>query len=306
MRDRAHDEKVRTKAFDWLAAQVSLHGDVLPWAVLIKGFDWEGRRVPLLSQQGIFKPAVLEVPISIRTSHDGPYDDRFGKDGLLHYSYRLGGPNHRDNRGLRTAMREQLPLIYFHGMVPGRYLATCPVYIVGDAPEIQSFQVAVDDPAHLWLRGEVGSAIAESAAARREYVTTVARRRLHQRAFRERVLLAYRRQCSLCKLKHDELLDAAHIIPDTEPEGEPIVSNGLALCRLHHTAFDRFFIGVRPDYVIEIRPDLLEEEDGPTLKYAIQGLHGARIHLPRRPQDLPSELLLESRYKRFLEVATAS
>ena len=80
--------------------------------------------------------------------------------------------------------------------------------------------------------------------------------------FRERVLEAYRHQCALCHLKHDELLDAAHIIPDADPEGEPVVSNGLALCRLHHSAFDKFFIGVRPDYRIEVRPDLLEEEDG--------------------------------------------
>jgi hypothetical protein len=52
------------------------------------------------------------------------------------------------------------------------------------------------------------------------------------------VLAAYRHQCSLCRLKHEELLDAAHIIPDADPEGEPVVSNGLALCRLHHSAFD--------------------------------------------------------------------
>jgi putative restriction endonuclease len=114
------------------------------------------------------------------------------------------------------------------------------------------------------------------------------------------VLAAYRHQCALCRLKHDELLDAAHIIPDAEPEGEPVISNGLALCRLHHTAFDRFFIGVRPDYTVHVRPDLLEEEDGPTLEHAIQGLHGVRISLPRRRVDLPSVVLLAHRYERFL------
>lgn len=140
---------------------------------------------------------------------------------------------------------------------------------------------------------------------RRGYVTAIARRRLHQGAFRERVLAAYRHQCSLCRLKHDELLDAAHIIPDAEPEGEPVVSNGLSLCRLHHAAFDRFFVGVRPDYVIEIRPDLLTETDGPTLRHAIQALHGQRIILPRREEHHPSVDLLATRYDRFLEVATA-
>lgn len=46
---------------------------------------------------------------------------------------------------------------------------------------------------------------------------------------------------------------AAHIIPDREEGGEPPVTNGLALCKLHHTAFDAFFLSIRPDYVIEIR-----------------------------------------------------
>lgn len=306
MFDRSHDAQIRTAAFEWLSSQVSIHGDVLPWAQLSKGFQWEGQRVPLLSQQGIFKPAVLEVPLSIRTSPDGPYDDAFRKDGLLHYRYRGEDPQHRDNRGLRTAQIERLPLVYFHRMVPGRYLATWPVFIVDDAPQRLAFTVAVDDPAHLSLGDPSRMEVAESSAPRREYVTTLARRRLHQQAFRERVLLAYRHQCALCRLRHDELLDAAHIIPDAEDEGEPFVNNGLALCRLHHSAFDRFFIGVRPDYVVEVRADLLAEEDGPTLKHAIQGVHGKRISVPRRAPDRPSEELLANRYERFLEVARAS
>jgi putative restriction endonuclease len=74
---------------------------------------------------------------------------------------------------------------------------------------------------------------------------------------------------------------------------------------LHHAAFDRFFVGVTPDYVIEIRPDLLTETDGPTLRHAIQGLHGQRIILPRRREQHPSVELLATRYERFLELATA-
>ena len=164
--------------------------------------------------------------------------------------------------------------------------------------------MAAEDPAYISLSGENVLAVGEGAVARREYVTTLARRRLHQRAFRERVIEAYRRQCALCRLRHDELLDAAHIVPDSEPEGEPIISNGLSLCRLHHTAFDRLFIGVRPDYVIQVRPDVLLENDGPTLRHAIQGLHGQSITLPRAPEHRPSVDLLALRYSRFLESAS--
>lgn len=201
-------------------------------------------------------------------------------------------------------MRENLPLVYLHGVLPGKYVATWPVFIVGDRPEALSFSVAVDDAEHLGLSPS-GAVHGEAGDIRRGYVTALARRRLHQSAFRERVLAAYQRQCALCRLKHEELLDAAHIIPDRDPEGEPVVTNGLSLCRLHHAAFDRFFVGVSPDYVIEIRPDLLTETDGPTLRHAIQGLHGQRIILPRRRDQHPSVELLATRYERFLELATA-
>ncbi len=304
MFDRTHDARVRGAAFEWLATQVMVHGDVIPRPTLAKGFEFEGVRVPLLGPQGIFKPSVLDVPLSITTAPNGPYDDAFGRDGLLRYRYRGTDPTHRDNRGLRFAMTERLPLVYLHGVMPGKYVATWPVFIVGDRPDSLSFSVAVDDAQHLGLSGS-GMAVGEASDIRRSYVTALTRQRLHQRAFRERVLAAYQHQCALCRLKHDELLDAAHIVPDAEPEGEPVVSNGLALCRLHHAAFDRFFVGVRPDYVIEIRPDLLIETDGPTLRHAIQGLHGHRITLPRKREHHPSVALLTTRYDRFLEVATS-
>lgn len=47
------------------------------------------------------------------------------------------------------------------------------------------------------------------------------------------------------------MLDAAHIIPDPDPDGHPEVSNGLSLCKFHHAAFDRRIIGIRPDNVID-------------------------------------------------------
>ncbi len=49
---------------------------------------------------------------------------------------------------------------------------------------------------------------------------------------------------TLCRLKHRELLDAARIIPDNMPEGKSTIDNGLSLCKLHHSAYDAFIIGV--------------------------------------------------------------
>lgn len=304
MFDEARDARVRTAAFDWLSSQVSAHGDVLPRSVLADGFVLNGDRVPLVGPQGIFKPRVLqEVPLSITTAPAGPYDDAFSQDGLLRYRYRGTNPGHPDNRGLRSAMQRQLPLVYFHGIVPGRYVAAWPVFVVGDDPRDLAFSVAVDDSAHLHLgqmyTDQVVSVSDSGEGARRAYITAAVRVRLHQRAFRERVLAAYRRQCAFCRFRHEELLDAAHIVPDSQPEGEPVVRNGLALCSLHHGAFDRAFVGLRPDYTIEVRPDILAEGDGPTLVHGIQALHNTRIVLPRSPSLRPDPRLVELRYDRF-------
>lgn len=259
-------------------------------------------RIPLVGPQGIFKPQALrEAPLSITTAPAGPYDDSFGADGLLLYRYRGTNSQHPDNRGLRLAMDRHLPLIYFHGIVPGKYLATWPVFVVADDPARLAFSVAVDDAAHLGLQPSGGASELheDTDNARRVYATAAVRVRLHQRAFRERVLDAYQRQCAFCRLRYDELLDAAHIVPDAEPAGEPLVRNGLALCTLHHAAFDRYFVGLRPDYVLEVRQDILQEHDGPTLVHAIQALHGTRIIVPRQANLRPAPELVELRYRRF-------
>jgi putative restriction endonuclease len=293
---------VRTAAFAWLADQVARHGDVLPRSVLAEGFRLDGARVPLVGPQGIFKPQVLEgAPLSITTAPAGPYDDSFGADGLLRYRYRGIDPQHPDNRGLRLAMERHLPLVYLHGIVPGKYLAVWPVFVVADDPAALAVSVAVDDAQYVAVRpAHAHDELQEDAdSARRAYVTAVVRARLHQRAFRERVLRAYRRQCAFCRLRHEELLDAAHIVPDTEPAGEPVVRNGIALCTLHHAAFDRYFLGLRPDYVLEVRRDILDEHDGPTLVHALQALHGSRIIVPGQPELQPARELVELRYERF-------
>ena len=296
----AWDHGVRTAAFEWLRQQVDRHGSVLPRQTLAAGFEHQGARVPLVGPQGIFKPRLLELPLSITTVHDGPYDDRLDDDGVLSYRYRGADPNHRDNVGLRLCMQRRVPLVYLYGVAKGRYLATWPVFIVGDRPESLTFSVQVDDPG---LAGAPDHRVSEQDEGRRRYLTIAARRRLHQAGFRERVLVAYREQCAVCRLRHRQLLESAHIVPDTEPRGDPIVPNGLALCRLHHTAYDRLLIGIRPDCVVEVRHEILEEIDGPMLVHGLQEAHLARLELPRSARERPDPERLAWRYRRFLGAA---
>ncbi len=291
--------------FEWLHDQVDLHSDVLPRKLLEKGFLFDGQQIRLVGPQGIWKPKILpQIPLSITTSPNGPYDDHLGNGGLLSYAYRGFNPFHHENVGLREAMKRRIPLVYFRGVFTSKYLAAWPVFIVGDDPAALKFKVALDDARHIsdWMPEAAGVTLDgdTGASARREYITSSFRRRVHQRTFRERVLRAYQEQCALCRLRHEELLDAAHIIPDSDPEGEPVVNNGLALCKLHHAAYDRNFLTIRPDYIIEVRRDVLEEEDGPMLRHGLKGMHEKRIVLPRSVKLRPDPARLERRYGQFL------
>ena len=189
--NRIHDAATRSAAFEWLAHLMPLHGEVLPSSVLRQGFEIRDQRVCVVGPQGIFKPASMQAPLSITTSPNGPYDDAFDPSGRLRYRYRGTNPDHHENVGLRFARDNHLPLVYFHGILSGRYLAIWPVYVVEDSPATLTFLIEVDDGANLHLAPQ-------EARPRRllrddvRYVTTLTRHRVHQTAFRERVLRAYR------------------------------------------------------------------------------------------------------------------
>jgi putative restriction endonuclease len=292
------DAAVRQAAINFVLDRIRVHGDDLPYHELRDGFTFRGHQVHLLGPQGIFKPRLLDYPLTISTAPPqvgkrAPYDDVWNRDGFLEYRYRGTDPRHPDNVGLAAAMQRKLPLIYFHGLTPGHYLAVCPAYVVGDDRNALTFTVAADTFDAIRVEDAL------EVTARRRYTTRLVRQRLHQADFRLRVLAAYRQQCAMCRLRHLELLDAAHIMGDTDPLGDPAVSNGLALCKLHHAAFDNQIVGIRPDLVIEVRRDILDERDGPMLLHGLQGMSGRLITVPRRQDWKPQTALLEQRYEAF-------
>jgi len=293
------DNQIRLTAFAHLKELVSIYGDVLPYKELIKGFLFNGERITLLGASGIWTPKQLDYPISITTSSSGPYADSLTNDGFLKYKYRGTDPNHRDNKGLRELINLQKPLIYFHSVLKGKYMATWPVYIISDNINALEFTVAVDDVRH--ISNEISTAEEPEEHYRRKYLTSSTMIRLHQRSFRERVLSAYQNHCALCNLRHIELLDAAHIIGDNEDSGEPIIQNGLALCKIHHAAFDQNILGIDPDYTIKIRHDILLETDGPMLKYGIQLLENNSLILPKDKRNYPDKERLSTRFEQFLK-----
>jgi putative restriction endonuclease len=175
---------------------------------------------------------------------------------------------------------------------PRNYTTTRDV-TVKDDPQAQIFTIALDESFTFF-----GDPMTMTGDQRR-YAEKVVRTRLHQPVFRARVMHAYRSTCAVCELKHSELLDAAHIIPDSSESGFAEVSNGLALCKIHHAAYDRNLLGITADYIVRINQLLLDEVDGPMLRHGLQDMHGRSLTLPTRSTDRPSQAALAERYEEF-------
>ncbi len=266
----------------------------------INRFEIDGMQVRLVVQPGIRKPHFLDAALTIRTAFTPPgqlppYEDAVGEDGFVRYKYQGSDPEHADNRALRQAMLRGLPLAYFVGIASAVYYVQFPVFIIGEDTAAHEFVVALDEAQRLIGPEQPG----QRTPLRRTYVERLTRERLHQPVFRARVLQAYRSQCAICQLRHAELLDAAHILPDGHPRGLPVVPNGLAMCKIHHAAFDRNILGVRPDLKVHVRADILGEIDGPMLRHGLQEMDGRTLSVPSARSNRPDSESLDERYELF-------
>ena len=300
------EQYIRAAALDWLS-NVTLDGTVpVTRAQLRDDFHIAGNRFPLVDAgRGIRRPKGWSAALSILTAApegapSRPYDDSEGADGLHRYKLRRDERGAAENDGLRRAMLEQVPLMWFYGVRPGIFQAIFPVYLIGEEPEHSQFVMALTDEQR---QIRPGSRVEETL---RKYLLTLTRRRLHQPVFASQVMVAYETRCAVCSLNHRELLDAAHIIPDGDPRGAAVVTNGLALCKLHHAAYDKNILGIRPDYTVEIHRRLLEEMDGPMLRHGLQAHHGRPLlQIPPRRADRPDTDRLMQRYQQFKAAGSA-
>lgn len=87
-------------------------------------------------------------------------------------------------------------------------------------------------------------------SSRREVMTTTLRR-LRDSRFGEQVLSAYGHRCAFCGIQL-RLIDAAHILPVKHPDSNDKVTNGIALCALHHRAYDAALVTFDVSYAIRI------------------------------------------------------
>jgi putative restriction endonuclease len=302
VRQADDDDELRAAAFAFLSALTAKTGGLVTRKDL-RTFSFRGRRISLEQHmRGIRVVEGYPAALTILTTYaarpeDRPYEDDIGPDSYPRYKWQGSNPNASDNVALRNAMDLQKPLAWFRPVAKTLYEAVFPVWVVDEEPTKKQVVLAIDDIMQANWQRDVYVSPAD-AARRSEYAERIVRVRLHQREFRHLVIAAYERQCALCRLRHPELLDAAHIKEDADG-GQPVVTNGIAMCAIHHRAFDALVLGVTPKYVVEVRSDILTESDGPTLQHSLQGIHGTTLVLPTRPQLLPSVDLLEERYERF-------
>lgn len=293
------DDELRAAAFAFVQQLRERYGGRIPVSELSRGVTLNGQRVPIWNRyRGIHKPAILGpqgAALAIQTSADSPYEDEHDPEaGHFVYRYQGTNPLNADNVALRRAMELQRPLIYLVAVDSGVYDAVLPVYVVGDEPQRLCFTIAADQVSLM-----AHEAPADVVRVRREYATRAVMQRLHQAQFRRIVLQAYRNRCTICRLQHLPLLDAAHILPDRDPRGTPEIPNGLGLCKIHHSAYDANILGITPDTRVHIRDDVLMEVDGPMLRHGLQELHGSSLILPRNRAEHPNREFLAERYERF-------
>jgi putative restriction endonuclease len=253
---------------------------------------FETRRV-IDQSRGIWNPRDLEATLSVLSTPSGPYDDAALDGSVFRYDYRAGSID-GDNRKLRRAHDLGLPIILLRKVGADAFYPLFPVYVIADNVKQRHFLLGLDES----LRTLADPS--NPTPTERRYISRLTRQRLHQPEFRAKVLLAYETRCAVCQLKHGRLLDAAHIIGDREEGGDPIVTNGLTLCKIHHASYDANMLGISPDYTVHINRDLLEEVDGPMLKHGIQEMDQRALTIPLKRAERPDRERLALRYETFL------
>lgn len=115
------------------------------------------------------------------------------------------------------------------------------------------------------------------------------RRRARNNAFRERVRAAYGEACAFCGRARETPagspeVEAAHIHPKREG-GPDDVRNGVALCKLHHWAFDNGWLALTDD-----RDILVAEAPDRNGYHEFKQLEGKEMRSPEGPEPHPKFL----------------
>ena len=122
---------------------------------------------------------------------------------------------------------------------------------------------------------------------------TTTQRTIRDKKFSDTCKKLYNYQCAICRkrrysLKETPEVDAAHINPK-EREGPDDFRNGLALCKLHHWAFDEGLFSLSDDHKIIVHESIKGKPD----YEEIYTYEGKMILIPNPKKYAPDPLYLK-------------
>ena len=281
-------------------------------ADLINGFRWGDGRIRLDAHvEGIWKPKEMDGVLSIKTAwprrrRERPalYADQrqalrehFEAADVLDYNFQRGGPDQRRNQWLLDAKLRRIPIMYLMATSPGFYQAFLPAYIVewDDVRHVAKVAFGFDSPPETERERRIGIAIA--------------RRQFDHAGFREDVLAAYRERCAISGVAGRSHVSAAELAPAYGPASALPggASAGVALSKLHRSAFNADLLGIDPDGRVhvseraaEYRVKTARKPQPETLMIeALLSVDGATISQPARFEHRPDRELLDRRFQQF-------
>lgn len=269
--------------------------------------------------KAIYKPADLDVALSVRIMLESPYRDGevFARDdGSWCVAYHQEVDKRREddpavqrralwtNRSLDACVERRVPIGVLKEVEPlnssrrSRYMVlglALPVgwddgmfLLEGFGPlganlagdtRIEALEAAGLDDPGWHVELDGWSLPADDYDSRVRVMRQIVSRR-GQRRFRDALLRAYDGRCALTGCDVVDVLEAAHIQPYRGPESN-VVPNGILLRADIHTLFDLQLLTIEPSSLRVVVSKRLAGSP-------YEDLSGLRIALPAQPQDLPS------------------
>lgn len=135
-----------------------------------------------------------------------------------------------------------------------------------------------------------------------ERVRKLGSRLIRDAKFRREVMDAYGWRCALCGLSAG-LVEAAHIYPASAPDAPDVITNGVALCRNHHRAFDRCAVWIDPQSgEVRLHPEFLDLASKDEAVARFVSMTYDSLAWPQGEEHRPSPIYFEKRYS-YEEIA---
>lgn len=129
-----------------------------------------------------------------------------------------------------------------------------PLHDSGTVPKEAAILTRISDDPDEVADKEIDDEVAE----KRKFAVLSTKRALRALDFGRRVLGAYGRQCAMCGMQL-RLIDGAHILPAAHEDSTDQTSNGVALCALHHRAYDRALVKFDPLFKVSVNEQMVQK-----------------------------------------------